>query len=57
MIHGDGAPSGHNMPSHVTGTASGIPQDTAKKEKKNYPRNRLWRPIGLRNVKDPTLSI
>jgi hypothetical protein len=23
---------------------------------KNYPRNRLWRPMGLWDAKDPTLS-
>jgi hypothetical protein len=25
-------------------------------ENKSYPRNRPWRPIGLWDVKDPTLS-
>jgi hypothetical protein len=25
------------------------------KVKQSYPRNRSWRPIGLRDVKDPTL--
>jgi hypothetical protein len=27
-----------------------------KKAKVSYPSNRPWRPIGLRVVKDPTLS-
>jgi hypothetical protein len=27
----------------------------SKKKKRSYPRNRPWRPMGLWDVKDPTL--
>jgi hypothetical protein len=38
---------------HSKGPATGL---YLAKQKKSYPRNRPWKPIGLWYVEDPTLS-
>jgi hypothetical protein len=46
----------YNMLWHNLKDDLGIKYKTIKSKKKSYLRNRPWRPIGLRGVKDPTLS-